>query len=57
MLRNRFPSKIVTIIIINTESKKSISISKTLCCVVITPRPKERPVFRQDTVAKCLRKA
>ena len=57
MLRNRFPSKIVTLIIISTESKKSISISKTLCCVVITPGPKESPVFRQDTVAKGLRKA
>ena len=35
--------------IINTEPKKSISMSKTLCSVIINSRPKEKSVLRQDT--------
>ena len=33
-MRYKFPGKIVAIIVINIEPKKSMSMSKTLCCVI-----------------------
>lgn len=43
-------ARFVTIVIINTEPKKSIFMSKTLCCVIISSGPKEWPVLGQDTL-------